>query len=204
MRIAIVNYGMGNIHSISRTFKYLGVEEVFLSNNFDELHNADKLILPGVGSFCKAMKKIHEYGLVKTLNSLVFSNRKPILGICLGMQLLANSSTEDSFTNGLKFVNGEIQKFDTENELKIPHVGFNSVIPNSNSRLFRNLSDTPFFYFTHSYKMNSDEDIGQSLTTYGQQFISAFEFDNIAGVQFHPELSQKNGITLLQNFIELF
>ena len=126
MKIAIVDYGMGNIKSITSTLIFLGVDEVLVTNNFDELKNAEKIILPGVGSFAKAMSKIIENKIEKKLYELVKINKKPLLGICLGMQLLCNSSTEDGFTKGLAFINADVTKFE-ENNLKIPHVGFNQV-----------------------------------------------------------------------------
>ncbi len=202
MKIAIVDYGMGNIKSITSALKYLGVEEVILSNNYEELTGADKLILPGVGSFAKAMSKINENKINDKLNKIVISEKKPILGICLGMQLLCNFSTEDGLNNGLGFVNAYVTKF-CENNLKIPHVGFNQVFKNSSSVLFNNIKEESDFYFTHSYKVTSVEQINQSTCNYGENFIAAFEIDNIYATQFHPELSQNNGLQLLQNFLKI-
>lgn len=200
MNISIVDYGMGNIKSITSTLKFLGVEEVLVTNNFDELKCADKLILPGVGSFSKAMSKIVENKLDKKLYELVKLNKKPLLGICLGMQLLCNSSTEDGFSKGLAFINAEVRKFEKIN-IKIPHVGFNQVIKNNNSILFHNIKNESDFYFTHSYKVSSTENINESICDYGDSFIAAFEIDNIFATQFHPELSQNNGLILLKNFL---
>jgi glutamine amidotransferase len=133
---------------------------------------------------------------------LVKLKKKPLLGICLGMQLLCNSSTEDGFNKGLSFINADVTKFEEEN-IKIPHVGFNQVKQNTNSKLFQNICDQSDFYFTHSFKVTSSENINQSMCNYGQNFISAFEFDNIYATQFHPELSQKNGLQLLRNFLNV-
>uniref|UniRef100_UPI00404763C2 imidazole glycerol phosphate synthase subunit HisH n=1 Tax=Algoriphagus sp. TaxID=1872435 RepID=UPI00404763C2 len=202
MRIVIVNYGMGNIKSITSTLNFLGVEEVLVSNNYPVLKNADKLILPGVGSFSKAMSKIIENRIDDQLHELVMIKKKPLLGICLGMQLLCNSSTEDGFNNGLSFINANVTKFDCQN-IKIPHVGFNQVEKDDNSILFKNICNGSDFYFTHSYKVTSNEHLNQSICHYGQNFISSFEFENIFGTQFHPELSQNNGLKLLKNFITL-
>ncbi|WP_316826385.1 imidazole glycerol phosphate synthase subunit HisH [Pedobacter miscanthi] len=203
MKLVIVDYGMGNIKSISSSLSFLGVEDVLLSANFDIMKSADKLILPGVGSFGKAMQRIKEKQIDKYLNDLVNINKKPILGICLGMQLFGNSSDEDGFNDGLALVDTKVTKFH-ETGLKIPHVGFNQVEVCEKSRLFDGLSILPDFYFTHSYKMTGDADINSSYCTYGDKFIAGFEKDNIAGVQFHPELSQTNGLKLLKNFIEKF
>ena len=200
MRIAIVDYGMGNIKSITSTLNFLGVDEVLVTNNFDDLNNAEKLILPGVGSFAKAMLKINEYKIDKILYELAIINKKPLLGICLGMQLLCNSSTEDGFNKGLAFINADVIKFEEQN-IKIPHVGFNQVIKNSDSKLFKDISNNADFYFTHSYKVSSRENINQSICNYGQNFIASFEVENIYATQFHPELSQNNGLQLLKNFL---
>ena len=203
MKIAIVDYGMGNIKSITSTLIFLGVDEVLVTNNFDELKNSEKIILPGVGSFAKAMSKIIENKIEKKLYELVKINKKPLLGICLGMQLLCNSSTEDGFTKGLAFINADVTKFE-ENNLKIPHVGFNQVSKNVDSILFQEIQNDSDFYFTHSYKMSTNDNINQSFCQYGAEFVASFEYRNIAGVQFHPELSQRNGLRLLNNFILKF
>ena len=201
MRIAIVDYGMGNIKSLTSSLKYLGVDEITLTNNFQELRSADKLILPGVGSFAKAMSKIIENKLNDKLNKIVIQEKKPILGICLGMQLLCNSSTEDGLNKGLSFINANVIKFE-ENNIKIPHVGFNQVEINSNSKIFKQISNNSDFYFTHSYKVTTTENINQSICNYEKNFIAAYEIENIYGTQFHPELSQNNGLQLLKNFLK--
>lgn len=202
MKIAIVDYGMGNIKSITSTLNFLGVDEIILTHDYDALKNSDKLILPGVGSFSKAMSRIKEDKIDVKLNDLVKINKKPILGICLGMQLLCNSSTEDGFNKGLALVDAEVNKF--ENLLiKVPHVGFNQVIKNEGSKLFLKINDQADFYFTHSFKVSSDKYINQSICNYGENFIAAFEVGNIFGTQFHPELSQNNGLQLLNNFLNV-
>lgn len=203
MKISIVDYGMGNIHSIMSTLKYIGVDEITLTADQEDLKNSDKIILPGVGSFGKAMKIIREKKLDLTLYDLAINFHKPLLGICLGMQLLGKSSTEDGYSSGLSLVDGVVEKFEVSG-LKIPHVGNNQVKLNPNSKLFRGMNDNPDFYFTHSYRMISDSKINQGICNYGNDFVASFECDNIAGVQFHPELSQTNGIKLLKNFIQNF
>jgi glutamine amidotransferase len=203
MKIVIVDYGMGNIRSISSTLKYLGIEEVILSSDYEVLKGADKIVLPGVGSFAKAMYQIKEKKLDLFLQEFAVDEKKPLLGICLGMQLLGLSSTEDGSTPGLAFVNGTITKFD-DAKLKVPHVGFNQVKASPASRLYCEIPQNPDFYFTHSYRMLSNDDINQSLCDYEGEFVASFECENIAGVQFHPELSQNNGLKLLRNFIEKF
>jgi glutamine amidotransferase len=150
-----------------------------------------------------ASSKIEDLGLFSILDDVVLKNKKPIMGICLGMQLIGLSSTEGKFSKGLGYVNGSCERF-IDKGLKIPHVGYNQVQINSNSKLFKGLSNNSDFYFTHSYKMTCDTEIGQSMCAYGSDFVASFELDHITGVQFHPELSQKNGLKLLKNFIDLF
>jgi glutamine amidotransferase len=203
MKIAIVDYGMGNIKSITSTLNFLGVEKVLVTKEFNELEQADKLLLPGVGSFAKAMSQITEYKIDLKLYDLVKIKRKPILGICLGMQLLCNSSTEDGYNKGLALINADVTKFDEQLSIKIPHVGFNQVKTNVTSKLFKDINDNSDFYFTHSYKVSTNDDINQSICHYGENFVSAFEIENIYATQFHPELSQNNGLQLLRNFLHI-
>ncbi len=204
MKIAIVDYGMGNIRSIVSSLKFLGVEDILLTSSPLELQSADKLILPGVGSFGRAINKIREMELDRILTTLVLDDKQPILGICLGMQLMGKYSHEDGENAGLNFIDRGIERFEDEN-LQIPHVGFNQVTPYEHSRLFDGLVGHPDFYFTHSYRMVANS-FGENYSTchYGSTFVASFEKENIAGVQFHPELSQTNGLRLLRNFIEKF
>ena len=201
MKLAIVDYGMGNIKSLKSSLEYLGVEDIILTNNYNELRAADKLILPGVGSFAIAMSRIIANKINDKLHDIVILQKKPILGICLGMQLLCKSSNEDGVNNGLAFINADVTKFE-ENYIKIPHVGFNQVEINSKSKIFKQISNNSDFYFTHSYKVTTTENINQSICNYGKNFIAAFEIENIYATQFHPELSQKNGLQLLRNFLK--
>lgn len=204
MKIAIVDYGMGNIHSITGALHFLGINNISVTASESELKQADKLILPGVGSFGNAMCEIRSRSLDSILSSLVLSGEKPILGICLGMQIMSKYSNEDGENTGLGFINTHVEKF-AETELPIPHVGFNQVkIPDSSSKLFKDFVEFPDFYFTHSYRMIGEDNIISSTCNYAGQFISSFEKKNIAGVQFHPELSQKNGLLLIRNFLNEF
>ncbi|MBK4727338.1 imidazole glycerol phosphate synthase subunit HisH [Pantoea agglomerans] len=203
MKLVIVDYGMGNLKSVMSALHYLGYEDVTLSNEIPVLERADKLILPGVGNYARAMYKINSFDLVSGIRQLALEEKKPILGICLGMQLMGLSSTESGFNTGLGLIDGVVEAFDNK-ELRVPHVGYNQLIPRNDSRLYSGLSANPDFYFTHSFKMSSSAEIGRSNCSYGDDFVASFELENIAGVQFHPELSQKNGLKLLKNFIELF
>jgi len=159
--------------------------------------------LPGVGSFSKAMKNIKQLNLDKILYQAVVKERKPILGICLGMQLMCQGSDEDEGSEGLKYIDASCKRFDIGN-LKVPHIGFNQVRSNMNSKLYDGLSKKNDFYFIHSFRVQSNKNINQSNCHYGEDFIASYEVDNILGVQFHPELSQKNGIKVLKNFLEKF
>ena len=203
MNIVIIDYGMGNIRSIIGALKYLGVENVRVSNNSKDLKEADKLILPGVGSFSMAMRNIKTLKLDQYLKYEVLEKKKPVLGICLGMQLMGKSSTEDELSFGLGFINSKVEMF-PDMSIKVPHVGFNQVRVNKESILFDGIEDLSDFYFVHSYQMTSENDINQSLCEYGDNFIASYEVDNITGVQFHPELSQTNGLKLIKNFLDKF
>ena len=149
-----------------------------------------------------AMNKIKDLALDKILNEVVLEDKKPILGICLGMQLLCNYSEEDGGAQGLGYVDAECRKFSKEN-LKVPHVGFNQVILNSNTKLYDGFNKDSDFYFVHSYRLQSDRDINQSHCNYQEDFIASFEQSNIVGTQFHPELSQTNGLKILKNLSAL-
>lgn len=203
MKVAIVDYGMGNVRSIASALKYNNVRDIIISSSEKELSKADKLILPGVGSFGNAMKLIKGRGLDVTLNELIMQQEKPVLGICLGMQLLGMSSDEDGVNQGLGFIDGVVDVFNEEN-ITVPHVGYNQVALKHPSLLYKDMQDTLDFYFVHSHKMTANSNIGQSLCDYDESFVASFERGNIAGTQFHPELSQKNGLSVIKNFLELF
>ena len=204
MRIVIVDYGMGNIKSIESALRYLGVQDIVIGFEYEVLNNSDKIILPGVGSFGKAIVQIRSKKIDESLKTIVLNNRKPLLGICLGMQLLGNFSNEDGYNEGLGFVNASVEKFD-KFKVKVPHVGFNQVIINSQQKLYQGFnSEVSDFYFTHSYRMKSEEEINACHCNYQDDFIASFECDNIAGTQYHPELSQRNGLKLLNNFVNIF
>lgn len=203
MKLVIVDYGMGNLKSLISAIRYLGYDDISVSNELSKLHRADKLILPGVGNYARAMSKINELDLTSSIRKMVLDENTPILGICLGMQLMGCSSTENGFNFGLGLVDGVVEGFDSKN-LKIPHVGYNQVSLCRNSRLYSGINPSPDYYFTHSFRMYSSADIGKSTCNYGEEFVASFEVGNIAGVQFHPELSQVNGLQLIKNFIELF
>lgn len=195
---------MGNLRSVHNAFEYLGFESEIV-NDPKKILKAEKLLLPGVGSFRQAMENIKDMGLYEPICEAVLDKKTPILGICLGMQLLAKSSEEDGFTEGFGFIDDEVLRFDIDKKYRIPHVGFNSVNLNKdNCTLFRGLNDGTDFYFVHSFRLGkTDAPFVSAIADYGGEFIAAFEQDNVFGTQFHPEKSQSNGLKVLINFAEL-
>jgi imidazole glycerol-phosphate synthase subunit HisH len=200
MKITIVDYGMGNIYSLQSALKFLGCDSI-CSNKSEDIINADKIILPGVGSFKQAIYNIRKLKIDKSLEVAIKEKKTPILGICLGMQLLGISSTEDDFSIGLNLFQGYVDKF-TDQSIKIPHVGFNNVSYPEESVLYKGINENSDFYFVHSYKMHSNEINGVAYCSHGENFVASFEKGNVFGTQFHPEKSQTNGLSLLKNFIE--
>jgi glutamine amidotransferase len=204
-RIVIIDYGMGNVGSINNMLKYLGARAE-ISANHEVIKTADKLILPGVGHFDRAMENIIRKSLLDLLNEMALIKKVPFLGICLGMQLMCNSSEEGS-VKGLGFVDAEVKKFSfqDENDLKIPHMGWNDINPSKESSLLNGLEEMSRFYFVHSYFVDCVNVADKLATTqYGHDFVSAFEHDNLIGVQFHPEKSHRFGITLFKNFLSSY
>lgn len=203
--VKIIDYGMGNLASIKNMLKKIGARADITSNS-GEIENAEKLILPGVGAFDNGMKNIKEKGLFEILNHKAMIDKIPVLGICLGMQLLTDKSEEGNLP-GLGWIKGETVKFKFQklhNGLKIPHMGWNEVWTNRKSELNHNIGDDPRFYFVHSYHVVCpDEDNVVLKTFYGYDFASAIQKENIYGVQFHPEKSHKYGMRLLSNFINI-
>jgi len=203
--IVVVDYKMGNIGSILNMFKKIGIS-VTSSSSSDEIEKADKLILPGVGSFDSGMENLKISGLIPMLNEKVIKKKTPVLGICLGMQLFGTKSEEGGML-GLGWIDAETARFkfsQGQPNLKIPHMGWNNIVLKRESSLFKDMPEDSRFYFVHSYHLicNNEKDV-VAKTFYGYEFASIVQKENIYGVQFHPEKSHKFGMKLLKNFAEI-
>jgi imidazole glycerol-phosphate synthase subunit HisH len=200
--IIIVDYGMGNLGSVLNMLKYIGVQAI-ISGDLATIAQATKLLLPGVGAFDNAMARINESGLRHVLDHKAMVERVPVLGICLGMQILTRSSEEGRLP-GLGWVAAQTCRFPMVPSLKVPHMGWNVVTPTRASPLTRDLADTPRFYFVHSYCVHVDDEAHSILkATHVVSFDAGIQYGNIYGVQFHPEKSHRFGMQLLQNFASL-
>ena len=200
--IAIIDYGMGNVGSIKNMFSKIGVESIITSKE-EDLLASNGIILPGVGAFDKAINNLSKLDLFKTLNEIAVNNKKPILGICLGMQIMAKFS-EEGTVKGLGWIDAKVKKFNfIENykNLKIPHMGWNKLSLKKKSKLISDDEVSSRYYFVHSYYFspNNEKDV-LAETEYGIKFACAIEKDNLFGVQFHPEKSHKYGMKILKNF----
>ena len=200
--IAIIDYDAGNIKSVEKALKTLG-QEVIVTRDAEIILKADKVILPGVGAFGDAMGKLHDYGLVDVIYKVVEKNT-PFLGICLGLQLMFESSEETPGVEGLGILKGKIVKIPENGDLKIPNMGWNSLHFQNNGRLFANLPQDSYVYFVHSYYLQADdESIVKATTDYSTCIHASVEKDNVFACQFHPEKSSDVGLTILKNFCEL-
>lgn len=200
--IAMVDYDAGNLKSVEKALEYLG-QEVVITRDSEKILNADKVILPGVGSFGDAMEKLKYYKLENTLKK-VTDNGTPFFGICLGLQLLFESSEESPGVEGLSILKGHIKKIPAKEGLKIPHMGWNSLSIKSGTKLFKEIDNNAYVYFVHSYYLlANDSNIVAATTDYSVDIHAAIEKDNIFACQFHPEKSSEIGLKILQNFANL-
>lgn len=199
--VTIIDYGIGNIGSIANMIKKIGfIPEV--TGDPSIISKANKLILCGIGAYDNAMQSLIDKKLVDVLHEKVLIQKTPILGICVGMQLFTERG-EEGVLNGLSWIKGETKRFHLDSSLRIPHMGWNYVTPVKESKLWENMYPNPKFYFVHSYHVVPTDKKDILLTTsYGTDFVSSVEKDNIIGVQFHPEKSHKYGMMLFKNFIE--
>ena len=203
--VTIVDYGSGNINAITNIYKLLKIP-FSVASKPNEIEDAERIILPGVGSFDHCMGKLNNSGLKQVLNRKVIIDKIPVLGICIGLHLMASES-EEGVLSGLGWIDGYVKKFDESKLIfkpKLPHMGWNSIQVKTNSELFKGVNQEHGFYFIHSYyiEVKNKEDI-MTITNYENDFVSGINRLNIYAVQFHPEKSHSNGMKLLQNFSEL-
>lgn len=199
--IAIIDYGLGNLHSVQKAVAYVG-GEVVVTDDAELILSAKKVILPGVGAFADGMAGLESRGLVSVIKEAVALG-KPLLGICLGMQLLFETSEEKGEYQGLDLLSGRVVPF-IQPGIKVPQIGWNQIEISKPSHLMNEIHDGNYFYFNHGYYCLPDDDMDVlTITDYGVQFSSSVERGNIFGVQFHPEKSQKTGLQILKNFVEL-
>nr|WP_298996107.1 imidazole glycerol phosphate synthase subunit HisH [uncultured Allomuricauda sp.] len=199
--VTIVDYKVGNLGSIQNMLKKIGCPSKITSSS-EEIQVAEKLILPGVGAFDSGIKSLKSNNLWQVLNDKALKQKIPVLGICLGMQLLCNAS-EEGEEKGLGWIDADVVRFRPEDKVyKIPHMGWNYVAIPKESRLFRDIYENPKFYFVHSYYVSTNDDSSIAQAKYDITFDAAVEKDNIVGTQFHPEKSHKFGMKLLENFVQ--
>ena len=200
--IGIIDYDAGNLRSVEKALQYLG-KETIVTRDSEQIRKADKVILPGVGAFGDAMKKLQEYHL-DTLIREIADSGKPLLGICLGLQLLFEESEESQGVKGLGILEGKIKRIPEEKGLKVPHIGWNSLHLEYNGRLFHNIPENSYVYFVHSYYLEAkDPEIVKASTEYGVHIHASVEKNNLFACQFHPEKSSETGLQILKNFAEL-
>ncbi|MBS3169528.1 imidazole glycerol phosphate synthase subunit HisH [Candidatus Woesearchaeota archaeon] len=197
--ILVIDYHVGNHRSVLNALSLLGYHYK-VSSEKEEIAKAPAYILPGVGAFSEAMTNLQNLGIIDTLKEQILNHKKPILGICLGMQVLAESSTENGFHKGLGIIKGSVMRIDSHKDIKIPHVGWNNLSIHQKDPLFTRTDEEAHFYFDHSYHIACDHSIISATCTHGSEITAAIQSDNIFGVQFHPEKSQKNGLLLLRGF----
>jgi len=199
LKVNIIDYGVGNVHSVVNAISFLGYK-IKVSRDFKDIEQADAIILPGVGACDEAIKNLRKYNLELVLNEQVIIRKKPILGICVGMQMLANGSHENGWHKGLEWINGEVKKLELPKAYSIPHVGWNDIIVKKEEPIFTRYNKGTSFYFDHSYHFECEEQYKAAICDYGVLVTAAVQKENIFGVQFHPEKSQTNGLKLFRSF----
>ncbi|MDD5476750.1 MAG: imidazole glycerol phosphate synthase subunit HisH [Candidatus Omnitrophica bacterium] len=202
MKIAIIDYGMGNIHSVAKAVALFGARPV-ITNKKNDISSCDKMVLPGVGAFDDAIFELEKQDLIRVIKEQV-NQKKAFLGICLGLQLLFESSQEAKVNKGLGIFGGQVVKFHSESGLKVPHMGWNDLkVTAGNCPLLNGITDNSQVYFCHSYYPDpADKSVIAATTHYGLEFASVLWKDNVYGAQFHPEKSQATGLKIIKNFVE--
>jgi len=208
MKVTIVDYNSGNVSSVINSFQEVAKDKINIEVTADlnKIKSSDKVVLPGQGSFkscVDALNKIN--GLTETLTEFVINNKKPLLGICVGLQMFADVGYEETETKGLGWISGKVSKIDNQNgKYKLPHIGWNQINIVKQSKIFENLGNNPHMYFVHSYEfIPNDKNVISATTDYSSNIVCSVEKENIFGTQFHPEKSDKNGLKIINNFINI-
>ena len=208
MNVTIVDYKSGNISSVINSFKEVakGKVKIEVTSDLKKISSSDKVVLPGQGSFKSCIDALNTInGLVETLNDFALNNKKPLLGICVGLQMFADVGYEETETKGLSWISGKVSKINTQNgKYKLPHIGWNEVNIVKDSKIFKNVENNSHMYFVHSYEfIPNDKSVISATTDYSSNHVCAVEEENIFGTQFHPEKSDKTGLKIIDNFISL-
>jgi len=208
MNVTIVDYNSGNISSVINSFKEAAKNKVKIevTSNLNKIKSSDKLVLPGQGSFKSCVDALNNInGLVETLNEFAINSNKPLLGICVGLQMFADIGYEETETKGLGWISGEVSKIDNQNgEYKLPHIGWNQINIVKNSKIFKDIENNSHMYFVHSYEFIPEDKSAISATTnYSSDIVCSVEKENMFGTQFHPEKSDQIGLKVINNFINL-
>jgi len=208
MNVTIVDYNSGNISSVINSFKEVAKEKIKIevTSNLNKIKSSDKIVLPGQGSFKSCVDSLNSIdGLVDTLNEITIINKKPLLGICVGFQMFADVGYEEIETQGLGWISGKVSKIDNQNgKFKLPHIGWNELNIVKKSKILKDIKDKPHMYFVHSYEfIPEDKSVVSTTTNYSSSIVCSVEKENIFGTQFHPEKSDKDGLKIIENFINL-
>ena len=208
MNVIIVDYNSGNISSVINSFKEVAKDKVNIevTSDLNKIKSSDKVVLPGQGSFKTCIDALNKIdGLSNTLNEFVISNKKPILGICVGLQMFADIGYEETETKGLGWISGKVSKIDNQNgKYKLPHIGWNQIKIIKDSKIFNGIEDNSHMYFVHSYEfIPNDKNVISATTKYSSNIVCSIEKENIFGTQFHPEKSDKMGLKIIKNFLDL-
>ena len=207
MNVTIVDYNSGNISSVINSFKEVAKDKVNIevTSDLNKIRSSDKVVLPGQGSFKSCVDALNNInGLVDTLNDFVLTNKKPLLGICVGLQMFADVGYEETETKGLGWIPGKVSKIDNQNgKYKLPHIGWNQINILKNSKIFKDIENNSHMYFVHSYELvPNDKSVVSATTDYSSNIVCSIEKENIFGTQFHPEKSDKTGLKIIDNFIK--
>ena len=208
MNVTIVDYNSGNVSSVANSFKEAAKDKVNIevTSDLNKIKSSDKLVLPGQGSFKSCIDALNSInGLIDILNEFAINKKKPLLGICVGLQIFADIGYEETETRGLGWISGKVSKIDNQDrKYKLPHIGWNEINIVKNSKIFKDIENKSHMYFVHSYELiPEDKNIITATTNYSSNIVCSIEKENIFGTQFHPEKSDKNGLQIIRNFIDL-